>query len=175
MKMQNRKIVVVLILMSMILLVSAVEDVEEDHEAIFKQAQEIINSKISCDELSYDQLEILGDYYMEQIHPGEAHERMDAMMGGEGSESLRQVHINMGINFYCRNSLDYYRGNTGMMGGGMMSNNMMNSITGRAYYYDNQNKPSLLNYIPLTLITILLILVIVFLIKNINSKRSYKK
>ena len=63
-----------------------------NHESIFEQAEEIIKQKISCEDLTDDQLEVLGDYYMEQMHPGEQHEVMDEMMGGEGSESLRQAH-----------------------------------------------------------------------------------
>src|SRR3989344_1098361 len=70
-------------------------------EESFIQAQEIIKQRVSCLDLSESQLEALGDFYMEQMHPGELHEIMDARMGGEGSESLRQVHINMGRMFYC--------------------------------------------------------------------------
>jgi uncharacterized membrane protein len=77
---------------------------EED----FHNAEELIESGASCDELSDEQLELIGDYYMEQMHPGEAHERMDAMMGGEGSESLKQMHINMAGRLYCNE-------NAGMM------------------------------------------------------------
>ncbi|RMF54615.1 hypothetical protein D6745_04715 [Candidatus Woesearchaeota archaeon] len=84
-------------------------------EETFAEAESIIKSKVPCDKLSDEQLEMLGDYYMEQMHPGEQHERMDEMMGGEGSETLREMHIRMGQAFYC--------GEHGMMSGGMM--NMM--------------------------------------------------
>jgi len=84
---------------------------EED----FAQAEELIKSKVSCDELTDERLEMIGDYYMEQIHPGEAHKIMDERMGGEGSETLRQAHINMALSFYC--------GQHQMMTAGMM--NMM--------------------------------------------------
>jgi hypothetical protein len=66
----------------------------------FANAEEIINQRISCSELTNEQLEILGDYFMEQMHSGELHEIMDERMGGEGSDSLRQIHINMGKTFY---------------------------------------------------------------------------
>ena len=59
---------------------------------------------------------------MEQIHPGEAHELMDNMMGGEGSASLKQVHINMAKRLYCNEE------SAGMMGNGMMG--MMNMMRG---------------------------------------------
>ncbi|PIN73676.1 hypothetical protein COV20_05640 [Candidatus Woesearchaeota archaeon CG10_big_fil_rev_8_21_14_0_10_45_16] len=94
--------------------VFAMADGDED----FTQAAGLIDSKVSCDDLSEDQLEMIGDYYMEQLHPGVAHEYMDAMMGGEGSESLKQVHLSMARRFYCGESQGY-----GMMGGyssGMM-------------------------------------------------------
>jgi len=107
------------------------------HEHDFGETKQLIDSGISCDKLTDEQLESIGDYYMEQMHPGEAHEMMDQMMGGEGSESLRQVHtINMAKRLYCNEYVD------GMMGGGMrMGNNMMGSgMMGNypAYYgYNN--------------------------------------
>jgi len=95
------------------------------HEHDFNETKQLIDSGISCDKLTDEQLESIGDYYMEQMHPGEAHEMMDQMMGGEGSESLRQVHINMAKRLYCNEDVG------GMMGGGMMNimmgNNMMGS------------------------------------------------
>jgi len=72
---------------------------ESDH-GDFSEAKNIIDKKIPLEDLTEVQLEQLGEYYMEQLHPGDAHERMDAMMGGKGSESLRQMHINMGKNYY---------------------------------------------------------------------------
>ncbi len=105
---------------------------EED----FAQAEEIIKQKISCSKLSEGQLELLGDYYMEQMHPGEAHEQMDEMMGGDGSESLRQMHINMAKSFYCGehtamqgNTMDMMMGGN-MMNGGMMQGGMMDMMGG---------------------------------------------
>ena len=76
------------------------------------EAKSLIDSKISCDNLTNEQLEIIGEYYMEQMHPGEANELMDEMMGGEGSESLKTVHINMAKTIYCNENVSSY----GMMG-----------------------------------------------------------
>ena len=104
------------------------------HEHDFNETKQIIDSGISCDKLTDEQLESIGDYYMEQMHPGEAHEMMDQMMGGEGSESLRQVHINMAKRLYCNEDIG------GMMGGGMMNMMMGNNMMGNypAYYgYNN--------------------------------------
>jgi len=66
----------------------------------FTEAEKLIGEKVSCDNLSEEQLEEIGDYYMEQMHPGESHEYMDKMMGGEGSESLRAMHIQMAGEMY---------------------------------------------------------------------------
>src|SRR3989344_7165279 len=89
----------------------------------FTMAKQLIDSGVNCDNLNDVQLEAMGDYYMEQMHPGQAHEFMDNMMGGEGSESLKLVHINMAKRIYCNENI--YIG-YGMMkrgfsnGGGMM-------------------------------------------------------
>jgi len=122
-----KKIFTILILGMLLLSVSLVFA----HEHDFNETKQLIDSGISCDKLTDEQLESIGDYYMEQMHPGEAHEMMDEMMGGEGSESLRQMHINMAKRLYCNEDVG------GMMGGGMMGNNMMGSgMTGNysAYY-----------------------------------------
>ncbi|MBT4539354.1 hypothetical protein HOI26_04025 [Candidatus Woesearchaeota archaeon] len=95
-------------------------------EETFSQAEDIIKDKVPCEDLSDEQLESLGDYYMEQMHPGESHTSMDEMMGGEGSESLRQVHISMARNFYCGE----HQGTSGIMGS-MMSGGMMSSNGGQ--------------------------------------------
>ena len=87
----------ILFIICMILLSSIVSA----HQHNLSETKQIIDSGISCDKLSDEQLEAIGDYYMEQMHPGEAHDIMDKMMGGEGSESLRQTHITMAKSIYC--------------------------------------------------------------------------
>ncbi len=112
-KKNNKKLSTMIILMAAVLLLPF--NVLAHGEETFTAAEQIIQQKIPCNQLTDDQLEQLGDYYMEQMHPGEAHVQMDEMMGGEGSESLKQMHIRMAESFYC--------GNHDSMTGGMM--NMM--------------------------------------------------
>lgn len=69
-----------------------------------EKGKQLVKSKISCSSLSDSQLESIGEYYMELMHPGQLHEIMDQRMGGEGSESLRQAHINIAQMMYCGNS-----------------------------------------------------------------------
>ena len=123
-----RKMFTILIFSMLLLSVSLVSA----HEHDFAETKQLIDSGIGCDKLTDEQLESIGDYYMEQMHPGEAHEMMDRMMGGEGSESLRQVHINMAKRLYCNENV--YIG-YGMMGGGMM--NMMMGNYPAYYGYNN--------------------------------------
>jgi|SRR3989344_2171146 len=99
-------------------------------EENFNEAKKLVDSGVGCENLNEEQLEIIGDYYMEMMHPGEAHEWMDERMGGEGSESLRLAHINMARRFYCNeyNAYGGMMGGYGMMGSGMRgygSSNMM--------------------------------------------------
>lgn len=112
--------IIVLVLMIPILSLLAVANSYN-----FGEVKELIKNRISCDELTEDQLETIGDYYMEQMHPREAHEIMDKMMGGEGSESLRNIHTNIAESFYCGNSNAMSPGMMNMVGGGgygMMAN-----------------------------------------------------
>ncbi|HZX44687.1 MAG TPA: SHOCT domain-containing protein [Candidatus Nanoarchaeia archaeon] len=79
-------------------------------------AKASIDSRIACDKLTDEQLEKIGEYYMEQMMPGRAHEIADEMMGlVEGSAAEEQFHINLARRSYCGQ-------NIGMMGWGMMGN-----------------------------------------------------
>ena len=163
-----------IILLSMlgIILFSFLVVAQEEHD--FSKTKQLIDSGISCSELTNEQLEDIGDYYMEQMHPGEAHEYMDEMMGGEGSESLKQVHINIAKRIYCNENV------YGMMNGGMMGWGMM-----RNYYYQNpQNNNSYQNtfigfqiffYILIILIIIILVLVTLLLINKLKKQKRRKQ
>ncbi|MBI2100985.1 hypothetical protein HYT53_00045 [Candidatus Woesearchaeota archaeon] len=152
----------------------------------FAEAKKLIDAKTPCPSLNENQLEIIGDYLMEQIHPGEAHELMDRMMGGEGSESLRLMHIAMAKRLYCNDisdSVNYgmmgsglgrgtnYGGMMGMMGGnfgyGMMGN-LGYGMMGQSYGYW-----SFINLLSLVLLIGLVILVYLWVAKL--WKEVYKK
>ena len=149
------------------------------HEHNFDETKQLIDSGISCDKLTDEQLEAMGDYYMEQMHPGESHELMDEMMGGDGSESLKQMHINIARNIYCEESGTMIGG--GMMNGGMMgmmpmmmnmvgSGGMMQGIDGN--YYRGYN---IFGWLFMILIIIVLVLLIIWLIKQIQTPRKNRK
>ncbi len=81
----------------------------------FTEARQLIDSQIRCDALTEGQLEAIGEYYMEQMHPGEAHELMNRMMVSQiGEKGEEQMHVQMARSLYCNES------GRGMMGGGMM-------------------------------------------------------
>src|SRR3989338_7887947 len=90
-----------LIIMLAIALMAAGVSAHEGMSPEMEMAEQLINSKTQCSELTDEQIEMIGDYYMEQMHPGETHELMDEQIGGEGSEALRQMHIGMGRAMHC--------------------------------------------------------------------------
>ena len=146
----------------------AIVNGEED----FSEAERIIKQKISCDNLTNDDLEILGDYFMEQMHPGELHEIMDERMGGEGSLALKQAHINMGRIFYCGENQASYGGmmNTMMGRGTMYSSGMINN------YYRNYDSPNYFTGFLINLfLIVLIILIVVWIIKILFSESRNQK
>lgn len=107
----------------------------------FTQARQLVESKVSCSDLNDSQLEQIGDYYMEQMHPGNAHELMDEMHGGDGSATLQAMHRMIAKRIYCgedsmgmMNSMMAGQDNQamqgGMMGVGMMQSMGANNIGG---------------------------------------------
>lgn len=67
---------------------------------IYKTQSIDTQAKVDCSKVTDDQFDKLGDAYMGVMLPNESqHQAMDNMMGGEGSASLRQAHINMGRSF----------------------------------------------------------------------------
>lgn len=67
---------------------------------IYKTQSIDSQAKVDCSKVTDDQFDKLGDAYMSVMLPNrQQHEVMDNMMGGEGSASLRQAHINMGRSY----------------------------------------------------------------------------
>src|SRR3989338_838496 len=177
----NKTLVFILIIgMLSISLVSAHEN--------FTETKQLIDSKISCDKLADEQLEEIVDYYMEQMHPGEAHEMMHKMMGGENSEFVKLMHITMAKSIYCgENTMMQGVGGYGMGGsGGMMSmmnmmsqmmsgrtpnTNVMQGMMGSWYGYGYWNFVNALYAILLIGLVILAYLWVVRLWKDLPKKR----
>src|SRR3989338_11248510 len=130
-------------------------------------AKQIIENKVPCSEFTEDQLEHMGDYYMEQMHSGEAHELMDKMMGGEGSESLRQMHIAMAKRIYCDDTSGMANyGMMGMMLGGGMMNMAGSSMMGYGMMGNyGFGYWGFLNFLSIVLVIGLIILVYLWIIK----------
>ena len=157
-----------------ITLLSTIVAIVTAHEINITEAKKIIDSEINCSKLDEGELEAIGEYYMEQIHPGEAHELMDKMMGGEDSESLRKMHINMAKTIYCNESgmmgSGEMMGMMNMMDGGMMGSGEMMGNSGSGF-----NSWNFINILYAILLVGLIVLVSFFIIKlwkNINKQKT---
>jgi len=149
----------------------------EEHN--FTEAKRLIDSGISCDKLTDGQLEEMGDYYMGQMHPGEQHELMDKMMGGEGSESLKQMHIQMAKRIYCNEDVGGMMGmmgSGGMMGaGGMMGGKYASSYMGKGmmgYGSYGYGYWSFVNILLVILLIGLIILVYLWIVKLLQKQKK---
>ena len=148
----------------------------------FAEAKKIIDAKTPCSKLSESELESLGDYFMEQMHPGQAHETMDRMMGGEGSESLKLMHISIAKRFYCgeinssikneNENIGYddvaYLGYGGMIHGAGFGHGMMR---GYENYYGN-NYWNILPVLCVILLVGLIFLVYLYAWKLLTQKKK---
>jgi len=85
------------------------------------------SEKINPDKVSQAKLEELGDSVMEAMIGNTAmHDQMDIRLGGDGSDSLKAFHINVGLNYLT----DYPNGMMNLMSGSMMSNNNSYATSG---------------------------------------------
>ncbi len=169
-----------LIMITMMILLSiSLVAAHEEHN--FNETKILIDSKIPCSQLDDERLELLGDYYMEQMHPGEAHEVMDEMMGGEGSAQLKQMHILMAKRIYCKDSSSNGSGmmtsNGYMMGAGGMMNMMWSGLGGFGEMMGGFGTRywSLFSVLYLILVVGLIVLIILAIIKLWKSLLEKKK
>ena len=163
-----------IVFMSIILAVS----ITFAHEETVKSVDDILNEiaskqgvstdQIDCNKISNEEFEELGDAVMERmLGDHELHEQMDEKMGGEGSESLKQMHIFMGMNWLgCTDHV-------GMgMGSGLMMPMMMRMMgnTYPAFYsgYDSLLLAALVGWI-------LLILAVVYIFHLRNKMKKHKR
>lgn len=139
------KLLSLIILLLLIPLAAANTDID--------QGKQLIDSKADCSDLTKDQLESIGEYIMEQMHPGEAHEQMDKIMGlEEGTKEHKEFHASLALSMYCQ-------------GGNMMGyNNMM------GYGMMGYNSWGIYSFLYLLLLIGLIILVYIWIVKLLKSK-----
>ncbi len=121
-------------MVSLIVIPSAKTQAQENHgDSLDKVLNEIMQSQnvssvdaIDRGKIADEQLERLGDAVMGIMVPSERqHELMDERMGGEGSDSLRAMHIMIGQRYLGFSDGTVPIGGMGGMmgfGGGMMNN-----------------------------------------------------
>jgi len=165
-------------IISLLFISSLTHSVLADNNETFIRAESIIEAQTPCDQLNNEDLEALGDYYMEQVHPDYSHEIMDNMMGGEDSESLKLMHRYMGIRWYCDKAEPTYFNNASYFGNGMMGGGMMgNGYFGPSYMSNYQNSASyswltfFSGWITQILLWILLVIGIIAVLKYLSKKK----
>lgn len=164
-----KKILFICMLLLAVSLVSAHHI--EHNEIDYNKVKQLMDSNAECDKLTDEQLEEIGEYYMEQMHPGPAHDMMADMMGLHTSDKIHdEFHINLAKTLYCGDKR-YMPAMMGSMQHDMMSGGMMNmgsNMMGSSMMGFGMNG----YFVGLTqiLIVILLILLIIWLYKNIKKR-----
>jgi hypothetical protein len=135
---------------------TSTKTVDQMMQQIMSEQHVTATSQIECSKVTSDEFEQLGDAVMDRMMGSTAlHEQMDAMMGGEGSQSLTSMHIAMGENWLgCAATTNFQGMMGGMMGtGGVMGGapfnggfggmgSMMMGMMGYYYpaYYSSYNQ-----------------------------------
>ncbi len=108
-----------------VLLPLALAAVETGDASEIAEGKELVESGVSCDALSDEQLEAIGEFIMEQMHPGESHKLIHQRMGiEEGTIAHEQLHINIARMMYC-GAGTFGSNSSNMMGQGGMGYGMM--------------------------------------------------
>jgi len=142
--------------------------------------QNITNQKsISCSNIDNHTFEELGDAVMSERHPDlKIHEYMDNMMGGEGSQTLKDSHIIMGKEYLgCIDDNSYSMMSDSMMNGSVMGSTSLMNDSSNLNNYDsmmNWNYSGMGAFMGVFGITawIFLILGIIWIIKNLISVKK---
>ena len=173
------KILLILIL-GMLFLSIVLVSANNNHQNEIEEGKNLVESKINCDKLNNEQLEVIGEYLMEQMHPGEQHEAMHEMMGmEEGTEYHKQFHVNIAKTLYCGESSGMM-GSGGMMGMMNMMNwqtpqtNMMQGMMGNWPYFGYWNFVNVLYVILLIGLVILVYLGIIKLLRDLFKRKLTK-
>ncbi len=122
-------------------------------EAKDKYVDSILNSSIPCKELSNQDLVMIGDYFMELMHP-QNHKIIEKVVCNNDEACLNQIHISVAKNTYCSKFHDY-----GWFGGYMHDVGMM--------YYGMFFYPLIV-----LLLIVLIVVIIVIGLKDNTPKRK---
>jgi len=122
-----KKIIITMLLFALVISLASAHSDENEIE----KGKELVKNRVECEKLSSEDLESIGEYLMEQMHPGELHGLMHERMEiKEDTEQHELFHINMAKMMYCgignTNRITNYK----MMGGGMMSMMYGNGMMG---------------------------------------------
>ena len=82
------------------------QNLDNETNAVLKSQNVNAINQLDCSKVSQDQLEKVGDAWMGVMAGNETnHSAMEQRMGGEGSQAVKQSHIQMGENYLgCANS-----------------------------------------------------------------------
>ncbi|MBS3165134.1 hypothetical protein J4439_06920 [Candidatus Woesearchaeota archaeon] len=108
-----------------LLLLAVAYAASTDESDEIEEGRRLVESGVSCSSLDDEELEAIGEYLMEQMHPGASHEAMHRMMGiGDGTEAHKLFHVRIAQMHYCGGAGESDRSARGMMSGGMMQSGM---------------------------------------------------